>query len=314
MKKTLRAEQWGERLRLVVTQDHSARRPKKWTEKIISGPTNYEFENFPPLDLYEPIDCTENWTYSIYERGKNNGRFTNNIARARTRVREIALCNDWEFFYTFTLDASKQDRYDLKSYVQSLGVWVGNFNKRYETHLGYLFIPEQHKDGAWHGHGLLHNVPLEALQKNKFGYLSIPYYERRFGFVSLSPIRNKVACAAYITKYISKDMGSTNLSKGQRSFYSSRGLLGRRPLFECSVAQDYPSAWGNEWVGITWGAMPESMDRLAHYRREIQHGRNPFLNGYEYEPLEERAKARIQLAEWRMWHEFTDYGKETEGE
>ena len=48
MKKTLRADQYGDQLRLVVTYEHGHYCPKKWTEKLI-GQTDYQFEDFPPL-------------------------------------------------------------------------------------------------------------------------------------------------------------------------------------------------------------------------------------------------------------------------
>lgn len=36
--------------------------------------------------------------------------------------------------------------YDIDGYVRDLGVWIGNYNKKYGVKLRYVLIPEQHKD------------------------------------------------------------------------------------------------------------------------------------------------------------------------
>lgn len=175
-------------------------------------------------------------------------RFEQSVSRSRTRVRELALCNEWEYFATFTLSDEKQDRFDLKAFVKALGVWIGNYNKKYGVKLKYLIIPEQHKNGAWHAHGLLHNVASDSVVRNMYGYLDIPYYAQRFGYISLSPIKDRNKCATYISKYITKDTAATSaaLGSGYHSFYSSRGLEGREFIcqgflddFECDHYNDF---------------------------------------------------------------------------
>ena len=85
---------------------------------------------------------------------------------------EYALCNNWEYFVTLTIDKKKQDRYNLQNYIHDLGVWIGNYNKKYNTKLKYLLIPEKHKDGAIHCHGLFSGVSWKVffINSNKYGY------------------------------------------------------------------------------------------------------------------------------------------------
>lgn len=295
-------QQWGSQIRLVVYRPpHGEHRTKvRWKDVECFNGTNHEFTGFP-VQTQQEICYPENWTIEIQKGLADNGRFDNNIARAKTRVRELALCNDWQYFATLTLCEEKQNRFDLPSFIRNLGVWIGNFNKRYSTHLEYLIIPEQHKNGAWHAHGLFRNVPEAALSKNEHGYLDMPYYRRRFGYISLSPVRNQVATARYITKYITKDLNHTALERGWRSFYHSRGLAERREIARYTVSDTFPSAWESAYCGITWGDYDGDNERLAHWEHEIRAGRNPFINGFEYESKVERANTVIALAQWRMW-------------
>lgn len=75
--------------------------------------------------------------------------------RARSAVRDIALSNDFTHFVTFTLDASKVDRYDINAVVKKLNTWLDNRVRR--KGLKYVLVPELHKDGAVHFHGFVND-------------------------------------------------------------------------------------------------------------------------------------------------------------
>lgn len=160
-------------------------------------------------------------------------RLSQSLSRAKRTVREYALCNPWDYFVTLTL---RQDRYDLKKFKKDFGVWVGNFNKKYGCKLRYIVIPEQHKDGATHAHGMLSGVHAAAIAANDYGYLTMKYYEDRFGFISMSPIRDSERTASYITKYITKQPHG-DLSKGEHLFFASRGLR-KAELVEALAVED----------------------------------------------------------------------------
>lgn len=183
----------------------------------------------------------------------NDEKLANNISRARSRVLEIALCNPWEWFCTLTIDGEKQDRSDLDGFIRDLGVWIGNFNKKYRCSMKYILVPELHKDGvSWHMHGLLHNVPDEALVRNEFGYLDIPYYRNRFGYISLSAVKDHERVSRYITKYISKSMSSRVADKAKHLFYSSKGLNGRVLDYECAHMPVADGAFEGEYTVSKW--------------------------------------------------------------
>ena len=184
-------------------------------------------------------------------------RFDSSISRTRSLIFEIALCNNFEYFCTFTQDMQKvNDRFDLSTFRARLSQFVRNQN-RYrsaENKIEYLLIPEQHKDGAWHMHGLIRGLTDDDLKINEHGYLDWYKYRDRFGFFSCSRIKSHEACSRYITKYVSKSLFSTNVESGGHMFFASKGL--RRK--ECVADYDYEHGMYDEWdfendyVKIRW--------------------------------------------------------------
>ena len=164
-----------------------------------------------------------------YKRDVNKEKLSNNIARARSKIFEYAICNEFEYFVTLTLNRDYLDRYDLKEYIKKLGQFIRDYRKKYKANVQYLLIPEKHIDGAWHMHGLLKGIPKEQLKINKHGYKDWEAYSKRFGYISIDDIRNQIAVSKYITKYISKSInnGGGVTEKESKLYYCSRGL--KRP-------------------------------------------------------------------------------------
>ena len=76
--------------------------------------------------------------------------------RARSEVRDLALCNPFTHFVTLTLDGSRVDRYDMAGITRKLNAWLSNQVQR--RGLKYILVPERHKDGAIHFHGFFNDV------------------------------------------------------------------------------------------------------------------------------------------------------------
>lgn len=96
------------------------------------------------------------------------------MRRARAAVRDIALCTDFCYFVTLTLDQRAVDRYDMPAITRRLNTWLDNRVRR--RGLAYVLVPERHKDGAIHFHGFF-NCALEAVDS---GTLSNGGKPRRF--------------------------------------------------------------------------------------------------------------------------------------
>lgn len=173
----------------------------------------------------------------------NDHKTADNLRRAQRTIEDIALCNPWQWFGTFTLDPQKYDRKDLDKFRKDFSQFIKDQRKKYSCHTSYMSVPELHKklDG-WHLHGLLYDLPLQALrpftldeklpsyirQKLKQGYLLFdwPDYRKKFGYVLLESVRSRDAAARYLVKYLRKDSGKTalNLDLHKHLYYCSKGL------------------------------------------------------------------------------------------
>lgn len=166
------------------------------------------------------------------DRGEG-GKLSQARSRARSVVIQIGICNEWDYFFTGTID-SRFDRYNLDSFYKTFSQWIRDERKRTKCHIEFLFIPEKHKDGAWHLHGFLRGLSPDSvgpfvpgIHPQKLidnGYLNWGAYSRKFGFCSLAPVRDAVGAAFYVTKYIAKNLDSSLSDFGAHTYYASIGL------------------------------------------------------------------------------------------
>lgn len=190
-------------------------------------------------------------------------KLSNNISRAKSKVFEYAYYNHWDYFITLTISPDKYDRYDLKAYIKDLGKFINNYNTVHHSKISYVLIPEQHKDGAWHMHGLISGILSKHLETNKNGYLDFPMYARKFGFCSLSSIKNHEAVCKYITKYVTKELFSR--SCGERCYYCSKGLKKAELLFRLEDCNPDFIKWDFEHEdGFCKTAMTDSLDFMQN--------------------------------------------------
>ena len=73
--------------------------------------------------------------------------------RAKARLKDIALSNKFEYFVTLTMNKERINRYDFAEISNYVNRWSSNQVQRYG--ISYVLVPERHKDGAFHYHGLL---------------------------------------------------------------------------------------------------------------------------------------------------------------
>ena len=170
----------------------------------------------------------------IEKENINLNKLSNNLSRAKSKVFEYSMSNDFDYFITLTLDPLKYDRGNLKKYIKDLGQFIRNYRTKYNIDVQYLLIPERHKDGSWHMHGLIKGIPSHLFTINENGYLDWLDYKKKFGFCSLSAVKNQVAVSKYITKYISKSFNDEGgvTEKNKKLYYNSRGLLKSEKILE----------------------------------------------------------------------------------
>lgn len=165
-------------------------------------------------------------------------------ARARAAVRDIALCNRFSHFFTWTLSPDKIDRYDAKQVGKAVQTFLKNAS--YRKGFSYLCVPELHKDGAIHLHGLcnLGSVRIErATNAHTGNVLSTergqPIYNMTdwsLGHSTCIPVdENYERTCNYLVKYITKDA-----SKVFGKWYlSSRDLVKHPPTSIIAGGMDY---------------------------------------------------------------------------
>ena len=140
--------------------------------------------------------------------------------RAKQKIYELARSNDWEYFITLTF---KEDRYDYDLLTERLRNWINRTKKNYAPDMKYIFVPELHKDGALHFHGIIANIgnlPLvDSGHKDKGNIIyNIDCY--KMGFTTATKVLDSGRVASYMTKYITKDLMS--YSKGKKKYWASK--------------------------------------------------------------------------------------------
>lgn len=174
------------------------------------------------------------------------------FSRSKRVLLELALCNDWDYFVTLTLDEGKVDRFNLDSWYSKFYEMIKYQTKTHGLSVKFVLVPERHKDGAWHAHGLFKGnmdlvsfddlaaagrpIPLNLLGN---GYYNWPLYQERFGFCSFGLIRNHLAAGFYMTKYITKDLCNCVETVGKHLYYASQGLYRSNRLGSFVVRSDY---------------------------------------------------------------------------
>ena len=183
-------------------------------------------------------------------------RFRQAKQRAKAAVFELAMCNNFTHFCTLTMDKALRDRHDLEGFVRDFGQFVRNQNRgrAKDRKLKYLLVPERHLDGAWHMHGLLMGLDGADLRKNEHGYLDWMAYRNRFGFFSVSPVRDSKAVSGYLCKYVTKTFEEASLEAGKHLYFASQGLARKKPLVYNESGRHLPVTWDfeNDYVKVVW--------------------------------------------------------------
>lgn len=190
--------------------------------------------------------CREKGFEEISSNNKTDKKEVDRISLSRTRrnIRELALCNDFEYFCTLTVNSSKCDRYSLDEVQDNLRKCLRNIRNSSDN-FKYLIVTEKHQDGAFHFHGLMSGV--SDLYINEFGYLSNSKLDV-LGFNSFSKIESIEKVSNYILKYISKCCVKN--SKNQ-VYISSRGLKkAERSELNTNIKNDIKFSYSNDFADI----------------------------------------------------------------
>ena len=147
------------------------------------------------------------------------------ISRSRTikKIYDIGRSNSWEWFFTFTFNPDKVDSLNYSVTSKKLSVWLMNIRKKCPD-MKYLVVPEQHKSGRWHFHGLFSNVSeLDFSVSGKYtdaGQIIYNVDSYGLGWSTAIKLDGSSAVVSYMTKYITKSL--CEITKGKKRYWASR--------------------------------------------------------------------------------------------
>lgn len=146
------------------------------------------------------------------------------IRKTKTTITDYVLANNFQIFATFTFSPKKVDRFDIDACKSKLKRWLDRQREK-DSNLKYVVVPERHKNGAIHFHALFENIDSFTLHKTKIRQENRDVFtmrDWRFGYSNVKFIdSNRLKVAAYITKYITKDMITI---ENKRRYWSSHNL------------------------------------------------------------------------------------------
>ncbi len=133
--------------------------------------------------------------------------------------------NVWEWFITLTFSPDKVDRYDFDSCTKKLQNWL-IMCRRICPDMKYILVPELHKDGAYHFHGLFADCDglgfVDSGRKDKTGKTVYNIGKYRLGFTTATRVVSTEKVSKYLTKYITKDLCAATF--GKKRYWKSRNL------------------------------------------------------------------------------------------
>ena len=147
------------------------------------------------------------------------------VKRAKDQIFDYVLNNDFDYFFTGTINPDNLDSKNPKELLKPVQKWLKNMVQRYN--MQYIMIAERHKKGGIHFHGLFkadnlrledsgtklykgHKKPITNERAEKLGlYQGRTVYNLKswnFGFTTCVPlVGDRMNTAFYVTKYITKD-------------------------------------------------------------------------------------------------------------
>lgn len=152
------------------------------------------------------------------------------LNRSKQKIYYYSRSVDWTngFFITLTFDPKKVDSFKYNDCRKKVRIFLDSL-KRYDDSIKYLFVPEFHKSGRYHFHGLITSCSLikDGVIKysghkinNDMIYNFCKFWD--YGFSTVSRIKESKAVEKYIAKYTTKDL--LNKTKYQRRYIVSKNI------------------------------------------------------------------------------------------
>lgn len=181
--------------------------------------------------------------------------------RARVNVFDLAVCNQFDLFCTFTYDPEQFDRTSYEETYGALRTWLSNRVQR--RGLKYVAVPEYHRDGsAIHFHMLCNSDAVDLVdsghRRGGKRVYNIPSWT--FGFSTAQYITGERS-VDFVSKYVSKYMTKANGRKiGGRYYLSGGDLIRPTYIYGDTIEELYPGdlpAKYDREISQDWGTYRE---------------------------------------------------------
>lgn len=173
------------------------------------------FDVFPGSKKSKDFEKTENEIDKAFsnfdEKYHLEGRSAYvSVNRSKNKIYYYSRSNDWVggYFCTFTIDPKRYDSFDFKV-CSSLVRNFLNYLRNFDSSIYALIVPEKHKSGAYHFHGLISPGIEKFLKFSGHVYRDQKIYNCslwKYGFSNITKVQNALAVEKYICKYTSKEL------------------------------------------------------------------------------------------------------------
>ena len=198
------------------------------------------------------------------ERKKEHSLYSS-LNRTRSALYMYARQCNWEYFITLTYSPDMiENRYDFSLCMKKCSRWIRNCQNRKAKELLYLLVPEQHKDGAWHIHGLLCNttgLTFTDSGKRYDGKIVYNLDDWKLGFSTATKVTDTYKVSNYITKYITKYLCA--VTPGKQRYFVSKSIP-KPKTFTALIDPDEVDSFIQE-VADSYGADMEYQKDVSGY-------------------------------------------------
>ncbi|WP_113673881.1 hypothetical protein [Vallitalea guaymasensis] len=162
------------------------------------------------------------------------------LNRTVNKIYEYARSNDWEYFVTLTFNTNI-DRYDYSVCSRCVKSFIDDI-RRDNPDMRYIVVPELHKDGAYHFHGIFSNIPnVKMIDSGIYSFGKYTWKKEKipekllkecrliynmgrynYGYSDIQKVEDSKKTANYICKYITKEL--VVATKNKKRYWASRNL------------------------------------------------------------------------------------------
>jgi len=205
---------------------------------IIKEPFDFRRYDFDQKRIRLDEDKKRSKTEEDPEETEKHSRW-----RAKTKIIDLALANEFDLFPTFTF---KENRYDVDALKRQMSVWLNN-QRVIRGPFRYIIVPEYHKrcedcvntnndpcshpdaPKAIHFHALFGGYEgnlVDRGHKDKHGRTKYDIDSFQLGIstaIKIDPsLDDRMSVAGYVSKYMTKEMPKFH---GKQRYWRSNGLL-----------------------------------------------------------------------------------------